>query len=141
MEPHDALIDEIRGYYTHAQEQARLTAGVGLLEYLRMCDLLARYLPPAPAAVLDIGGGSGAYALTLAKQGYLVDLVDPVPLTLSKPCGLHRRSQRRSNGLKSAMRADWPGLMQVSTPYSYWGRSTIYLNSMIVAPRYAKLTA
>jgi ubiquinone/menaquinone biosynthesis C-methylase UbiE len=84
MEPHDALIDEIRGYYTHAQEQARLTAGVGLLEYLRTCDLLARYLPPPPAVVLDVGGGAGAYALTLATQGYLVDLIDPVPLHIEQ---------------------------------------------------------
>ena len=42
--------------------------------------MLSRYLPPAPATVLDVGGGSGVYALPLAEDGYEVRLIDPVPL-------------------------------------------------------------
>jgi ubiquinone/menaquinone biosynthesis C-methylase UbiE len=42
--------------------------------------LLARYLPPAPATVLDVGGGAGVYALPLAREGYSVYLIDAVPL-------------------------------------------------------------
>lgn len=34
------------------------------------------YFPPPPATVLDIGGGPGRYAITLAKKGYTVTLVD-----------------------------------------------------------------
>jgi len=30
--------------------------------------------------VLDVGGGAGAYALPLAREGYAVHLIDPVPL-------------------------------------------------------------
>jgi ubiquinone/menaquinone biosynthesis C-methylase UbiE len=37
---------------------------------------LGDYLPPPPASVLDIGGGPGRYAITLAQQGYPVTLVD-----------------------------------------------------------------
>jgi SAM-dependent methyltransferase len=41
---------------------------------------LNRYLPPPPATVLDVGGGAGAYALPLAREGYSVYLIDPVRL-------------------------------------------------------------
>lgn len=34
------------------------------------------FLPPAPARVIDIGGGPGRYALALAERGYGVTLVD-----------------------------------------------------------------
>ena len=39
-----------------------------------------RYLPPPPAVVFDIGGGPGVYACWLARLGYAVHLIDPVPL-------------------------------------------------------------
>ncbi|MDP9311783.1 MAG: class I SAM-dependent methyltransferase, partial [Chloroflexota bacterium] len=31
---------------------------------------LAEFLPPPPATLLDVGGGPGRYAITLARQGY-----------------------------------------------------------------------
>jgi ubiquinone/menaquinone biosynthesis C-methylase UbiE len=37
---------------------------------------LKEYLPAAPTKVIDIGGGPGRFALTLAKLGYRVALVD-----------------------------------------------------------------
>jgi ubiquinone/menaquinone biosynthesis C-methylase UbiE len=55
-------------------------AAVGRLEYLRTMELLSRFLPPAPATVLDVGGGTGAYALPLARKDYSVHLIDPIPL-------------------------------------------------------------
>lgn len=36
----------------------------------------AEHLPPAPARILDCGGGPGRYALALAQQGYAVTLFD-----------------------------------------------------------------
>ncbi len=36
----------------------------------------AEYLPKPPAAVLDVGGGPGRYAIELARQGYGVSLLD-----------------------------------------------------------------
>jgi ubiquinone/menaquinone biosynthesis C-methylase UbiE len=71
---------EILKYYEHGLERDRLTSGRQRIEFLRIWDLLERYLPPAPARVLDVGGGAGVYALPLAAAGYEVHLVDPVPL-------------------------------------------------------------
>jgi ubiquinone/menaquinone biosynthesis C-methylase UbiE len=68
-------------HYEEGIEKERLLGeGVGRLEYVRTRELLARHLPPAAATILDVGGGAGAYALPLAKEGYSVYLVDPVPL-------------------------------------------------------------
>jgi SAM-dependent methyltransferase len=75
-----ALAEEILAYYQQGKEDARLRAGVGRLELLRTQDLLRRLLPPAPARILDVGGGSGVHAEWLAADRYLVDLVDPIPL-------------------------------------------------------------
>lgn len=71
----------IGAYYEEGKEQDRLLqSGSGKLEYLRTRELLARYLPAAPATLLDVGGGAGVYALPLAEEGYSVHLIDPVPL-------------------------------------------------------------
>ncbi len=43
-------------------------------------ELLGRLLPRPPARLLDVGGGPGTYAAPLARRGYRVHLVDPVPL-------------------------------------------------------------
>ena len=37
---------------------------------------LENYLPPPPAAILDIGGGPGRYAIELSRRGYEVTLLD-----------------------------------------------------------------
>lgn len=44
---------------------------------------LAEHLPPAPARVLDCGGGPWRYALALAHQGYAVTLFDLSPTLLA----------------------------------------------------------
>jgi ubiquinone/menaquinone biosynthesis C-methylase UbiE len=70
---------EILAHYEEGVERERLLrGGAGRLEYLRTRELLARYLPPPPATVLDVGGGAGVYALPLAREGYAVHLIDPV---------------------------------------------------------------
>ena len=72
---------EILVYYGRGFEEGRLLGGAqGRLEYLRTMELLSRFLPPAPATVLDVGGGAGAYALPLARDDYSVHLIDPIPL-------------------------------------------------------------
>ena len=70
---------EILAHYALGAEHGRLTAGPSL-ELLRTQLLLERFLPPAPARVLDVGGGTGVYATWLAGRGYQVHLIDPVPL-------------------------------------------------------------
>ncbi|MFE0046107.1 class I SAM-dependent methyltransferase [Streptomyces albireticuli] len=71
---------EIIDFYTDTFEEAtRLSATAdGVLELVRTQELLRRYLPAAPATVLDVGGGPGAHARWLAADGYRVHLVDPV---------------------------------------------------------------
>lgn len=67
-------------YQDDADEERRLKShAVGRLEWLRTWEVLSRYLPQAPAVIVDVGGGTGAYALPLAREGYQVHLVDVVP--------------------------------------------------------------
>lgn len=72
---------ELVAYYTRVPETERLTARAGgALEFLRTQELLLRQLPPTPATVLDVGGGTGPYARWLAGLGYRVCLLDLVPV-------------------------------------------------------------
>jgi SAM-dependent methyltransferase len=72
--------NEILAYYNQGTEAERLAHGAGRLELARTQELLRRYLPPVPAVVYDVGGGSGAYACWLAALGYEVHLLDLMPL-------------------------------------------------------------
>ena len=69
---------DILSYYEAFDESSRLSAGVGLLEFVRIQELISRSLPSPPAVVLDVGGGPGRYSCWLAGNGYKVHLVDPV---------------------------------------------------------------
>ncbi len=75
----------VLGHYTEgAYEHERLSRGMGRIEFARTTEILRRYLPPAPAQVLDVGGGAGVHASWLARDGYAVELVDPVPLHIEQ---------------------------------------------------------
>jgi ubiquinone/menaquinone biosynthesis C-methylase UbiE len=71
---------EIKDYYASGYEEVRLGKGSGKLELERARELMVRFLPPCPAVVLDIGGGTGVHAFWLAAKGYDVRLLDLVPL-------------------------------------------------------------
>jgi ubiquinone/menaquinone biosynthesis C-methylase UbiE len=75
-----ALAAEIAGYDARGLEGRRLGEPSGELERARTQEILLRHLRPAPAAVLDVGGGPGAHACWLAQQGSEVHLLDPVSL-------------------------------------------------------------
>ncbi len=49
-----------------------------------MHQQLLEHLPPAPARVLDVGGGAGHQSFPLAQAGYDVTLLDPSPAMLDK---------------------------------------------------------
>jgi SAM-dependent methyltransferase len=71
----------IESHYDTGYERARLFRDEHpSLEFVRSLELLERLLPQPPAMVLDVGGGPGTYAIPLARRGYTVHLVDPVPL-------------------------------------------------------------
>jgi ubiquinone/menaquinone biosynthesis C-methylase UbiE len=71
---------QVYAYYVDGmREDDRLRQRAhGVLERVRTQELLARFLPPPPARVLDVGGGTGVHAEWMAECGYTVHLVDPV---------------------------------------------------------------
>ena len=76
---------DIVEHYSLGIEEDRLTEGeTSRIEFARTKELLERFLPPAPAKLLDVGGGPGRYASWLAELGYEVDMIDPVPLHLEQ---------------------------------------------------------
>ncbi|PPK90175.1 ubiquinone/menaquinone biosynthesis C-methylase UbiE [Kineococcus xinjiangensis] len=93
----------VQEYYARGQERDRLERGQGRLEALRTWELLGRWLPSAPATVLDVGGAAGRYALPLAAAGYRVHLLDPVPLHVQQA---EEASHAADHPLASALQAD-----------------------------------
>jgi len=91
-------LHDLLDHYEQADEDSRLTAGWFQLEFSRTQELLTRSLKPAPAVVVDVGGGSGAYACWLASMGYEVHLIDPVPKHIEQAI---IRSARQSRPLAS----------------------------------------
>jgi len=85
---------EFRQHYALGLEKDRLAAGAGLLERLRTEEIIRRHLPGPGALVLDVGGGPGVYATWLAREGYTVHLVDPMPLHLEQAEESSRRQSR-----------------------------------------------
>jgi ubiquinone/menaquinone biosynthesis C-methylase UbiE len=90
-----AIDPDIRWYYDLGAEAGRLQAGEGLLEALRTRALLAAWLPPPPAVVLDVGGGTGPHARWLVERGYETHLVDAMEPHVA-------RARREAPGLASA---------------------------------------
>ena len=78
-DPSPSGVQAIIAHYNQYDEAERLKNDIGPLELVRTQELLARYLPPAPAVVLDVGGATGIYSRWLAGLGYQVHLVDIVP--------------------------------------------------------------
>ena len=74
--PGSAPPREVVDYYARYPEEERLQRGSFLLEFERTKELLRRFLPSAPASVVDVGGAAGAYSFFLADLGYDVHLVD-----------------------------------------------------------------
>ncbi len=70
---------EIINHYNRYDESERLKHDLGLIEWEHSRELYLRYLPPAPATVVDIGGANGEYTFWMAGLGYQVHLVDLVP--------------------------------------------------------------
>jgi ubiquinone/menaquinone biosynthesis C-methylase UbiE len=78
------LPPEVVAYYECGDEQDRLTARTGRLEWARTWVLLQRHLPEPTATIVDVGAGPGAYAIPLALAGHDVHLVDAMPLHVAQ---------------------------------------------------------
>lgn len=72
------LDPEIASYYDGWPEETRLESGLGRIEAVRTREVISRFAPPAPAAVVDVGGAAGTYSFWMASLGYEVHLVEPV---------------------------------------------------------------
>ena len=69
-------------HYSEGNEQERLSSNK--LEKDRTLQILKKFLPTAPATILDIGGAAGIYAFLLAEMGYKVHLIDPIALHIQQ---------------------------------------------------------
>lgn len=78
------IATDFAAHYNQGREHDRLLSGTGRLEYARTQELLRRFLPTAPARILDIGGGTGVYAFWLASLGYTVHLMDAMPIHIEQ---------------------------------------------------------
>jgi SAM-dependent methyltransferase len=101
--------EHLTEHYGSGYEQQRLREGEGRLEWLRTMELIERFAPAPPGRVLDVGGGPGAYAHPLARLGYEVHLIDPVPL--------HVEQARAGSGLASAEVGDARNLGQADVSF------------------------
>ena len=111
----ETVTDELDAIVTHyAQmdhELNRLNQGGSRIEFARTQELLRRFLPPAPAAILDIGGGPGTYSGWLSELAYRVPgfslrsvssrlkllrggLITPSPSGLAMPVSYRRETGR-----------------------------------------------
>ena len=99
------IAPEILEYYAAGQEEGRLKVSEGRLEEIRTWEIMSRYLPPPPARVLDVGGGTGVYALPLASRGYDVQLIDAVPQHVERALELAHASGVQLRGTTGDARA------------------------------------
>jgi len=74
--------DERAEWFDHHYEATR-----GRVRATLVLERLADTLPPTPATVLDVGGGSGVIAVPLAARGYQVTVLDPSPAMLELASG------------------------------------------------------
>jgi ubiquinone/menaquinone biosynthesis C-methylase UbiE len=113
-------LKNIISYYKRFNEKDRLLSPQGQLEFIRSKEIVRRYLPNPPAVVIDVGGATGRYSCWLAKEGYEVHLVDPVPALIEE--AKRASHQQPDSPLKSirigdARKLDFPNLGQ------YWNSS------------------
>jgi SAM-dependent methyltransferase len=93
------IASEILSFYTAGKEERRLVASNGRLEFIRTWEILERYLPGSSSRVIDIGGGTGVYALPLSARGHKVHLIDPVPLHVERATALSSSSSTPLEGI------------------------------------------
>ncbi len=87
----------VEQYYDEGAEREWARLGrdyYHMLEYRTTLHFLRAYLPPAPARILDCGGGPGRYSLALAQDGYRVTLLD-----LSEKCLAFARGKAEELGV------------------------------------------
>ncbi|MBQ8598142.1 MAG: class I SAM-dependent methyltransferase [Lachnospiraceae bacterium] len=69
--------DLVIRHYSVYEEEERLAARHGRVEYLTTMHYIHRFLKPG-MRILEIGAGTGRYSLALAREGYRVDALELV---------------------------------------------------------------
>ena len=83
MSPTDPRVQRVQTFYDASVEMEWQRLDQHPVELALTRRILSEYLPPAPAAVLDLGGGPGRYAFELTQQGYQVTLADLSPANIA----------------------------------------------------------
>ena len=94
----DGMFDpDIAAHYELGFESSRLfTDGRPRLEYVRTLELLDRHLPAPPGRILDVGGGTGVYAVPLAERGFEVHVIEPIERHVEQVAETARHRNLRS---------------------------------------------
>jgi SAM-dependent methyltransferase len=75
----DQALAAMREHYEiRYDEDRRLRSGIGLLEFVRVQEIVRGHLPGDALRILDVGGATGVHAEWLLEDGHEVHLVDPV---------------------------------------------------------------
>lgn len=69
-------MSHVEAYYDRTVQEEWERLERRRIEFSVTMRALRDYLPPPPAAILDVGGGPGRYAIALTQQGYSVTLLD-----------------------------------------------------------------
>jgi SAM-dependent methyltransferase len=78
----------------------------GFVRTYVMHQQLLEHLPPAPASVLDVGGGAGHQSFPLAQAGYQVTLLDSSQAMLDKARGRLQGLPEQARGRVTLVQAD-----------------------------------
>ena len=71
------VITSVADFYNQYDEDARLTRKNGQVEYLTTNKYIHEYLKPGNK-IIELGAGTGAYSIPLAKEGYDVTAIELV---------------------------------------------------------------
>ncbi len=101
--PKSEAVNPVQSFYDANAEAEWVRLERHRTEFAVTLRALEDHLPPPPAAVLDVGGGPGRYAIELARRGYRVTLVDLSAASLQLA---RRKAEEASVRLEGAVRAN-----------------------------------
>ncbi len=98
-------LQTVQSYYDRDPEHEWLRLERGRFEMPVTMHYLQKYVT-SPCSILDVGGGPGRYAITLAKLGHRVDLFDLSPKCITFARGKAEELDVRLNGFHTGTCTD-----------------------------------
>lgn len=103
------------------------------------CTLIEPYLPKPPAAIVDAGGGTGKWAIPLARRGFSVSLVDisramlEVAKTKATAEGLEGRVTVRQGDIRGLEYPtdEFDVVLGMGDPISYCGAPNVAIAELV----------